>query len=248
MTRRLFVVGTDTAVGKTSVTAALLGHARAAGLRALPFKPAASGGDDPERLLAAASLEPALLPRIAPLRYDAPLAPGVAENAAAFTGPPADPPQGPSARTPTNALIAQILADLSSLEAEQAAELTIVEGAGGWHVPMPGATWQPQWVKAFAAPVILVGRLGLGTINHTLLTAAALERAGVDTLGFILSATQPQPQKNDPSTRDNPAILARACALPLLGILEHNAAAISFTTGAAARIFGPPSSTNSAKR
>lgn len=233
MPRRIFIVGTDTEVGKTRVAAALLRRARAAGLRALPFKPAASGGDDPEQLLEAAALEPELLARIAPLRYDAPLAPGIAEDRRPFVDPPRAADEVAALADRGAAQIAAIAGELAALEAELRPDLTIIEGAGGWHVPMPGGTWLPAWLDALDAAVVVVGRLGLGTINHTLLTVDALRRAGHRPLGFILSTTI---AADDPSARDNPRIIARASGLPLLGILAHGAAALDLCDGAWTRI------------
>ena len=235
MPRRIFIVGTDTEAGKTRVAAALLRRARAAGLGVLPFKPAASGGDDPERLLAAAGLGRELLARVAPLRYEAPLAPGIAEERRPFVDPPRGAPEDAALADRGAAQIAAIADALAALEAERRPDLTVIEGAGGWHVPMPGGTWLPAWLDALAAEVIVVGRLGLGTINHTLLTIDALRRAGHRPLGFILSATV---AADDPSTRDNPRIIARASGLPLLGILGHGAAALDLCEGAWTRIAG----------
>ena len=90
MTTRVYVLGTDTGVGKTAVTCALLRHACASGLTALPFKPVASGppgpAADPERLLRAADLASSELEAICPLRYSKPIAPGLAEHRAHFLG------------------------------------------------------------------------------------------------------------------------------------------------------------------
>ncbi|MEZ4380410.1 MAG: dethiobiotin synthase [Nannocystaceae bacterium] len=234
MPRRIFLVGTDTEAGKTAVAAALLRHARGAGARVLPFKPAASGGDDPERLVAAAGLDPELLPRIAPLRYDPPLAPGIAADRLAFVAP-ARGPEAAAIAARGAAQIAAVAAGLAALEAELRPTLTIIEGAGGWHVPMPGGTWLPAWVDALDAAVVVVGRLGLGTINHTLLTIDALRGAGHSPLGFILSATV---AADDPSTRDNPEIIAQARGLPLLGLLARDAATIELRDGAWERLLG----------
>lgn len=238
MTRRLFLVGTDTSVGKTAVATALLRRARVEGLRVLPFKPASSSGDDPERLLAAAALDPTLLDRIAPLRYEAPLAPGIAEDPRPFIGDleTGEPPSTTSEHSAKNGdLLARTTADLRTLEIDLHAELTIIEGAGGLHVPMPGATWLPQWIEAFAAPVVIVGRLGLGTINHTILTAEALDRSGHRAIGFVLSATDAE---GDPSTVHNPLIIAHRSGLPCLGILGYGADSVDLRADAWARLLG----------
>lgn len=226
--RRIFLVGTDTGVGKTAVAAAILREARARGLVALPFKPAASAGDDPERLCAAAGLDGAWAARIAPLRYGPPLAPGVADDPRPFVAGVVDPGRA-------EAVLSDMSQRLASIESERSPRLTVIEGAGGLLVPMPGGTWLPAWIDALAAEVIVVGRLGLGTINHTLLTLEALRRRGRAALGFVLSATTAGP---DPSTADNPAILERAGGVPCLGVLGHDASAIDLRPGGWARIVG----------
>lgn len=213
MTSRIFLVGTDTGCGKTTVAAALLRCARGHGIRAMPFKPAASGGDDPEVLAHAAALPAAMLPRICPHRFAAPLAPGIADDPSRFAGP--------SIRSGDAAPLEVALDALDALEAELRPELTIIEGAGGWWTPMPGGTWQPTWAKAMRATPVVVGRTGLGTINHTLLTIDAVRAAGLRPPGFFLSRVSPAA---DPSEVHNPGVIAAADDLPCLGVLPfgHN--------------------------
>ncbi len=210
---RIFVVGTDTEVGKTAVTAALLHTAVARDLRAIPFKPAQSGDDEPsdiERLLRAAGLPQRELDHACPLRYAEPLAPGLAEDPAAFTTPaPRPPDRGPLAR---------VSAALDAWEARYSPTLTLVEGAGGLHVPMPGATWQPTWIQTLSPRTLVVGRAGLGTINHTVATIEGLAALGRPPLGFILSQTTPEP---DLSVKDNAATISVATRVPHLGTLPH---------------------------
>ena len=182
---RLFLVGTDTDCGKTAVTCALLRSARARGLTPLPYKPAASGPEgprsDPARLLRAAEISELELPLLCPLRYEAPLAPGIADARARFLDRDAPPPdRAPLMRT---------LAALENAELRHRPDVTLIEGAGGLHVPMPGGTWLADWITALAATPIIVGRLGLGTINHTLLTIDALRALGHRPRGFLLSQT-----------------------------------------------------------
>lgn len=209
---RIFVVGTDTGVGKTAVTAALLCTARARGMKVVPFKPAQSGGDQPsdvERLLTAAGLSLDAVPEACPLRYALPVAPGMAEDRAAFVV---------GASEPSREVLARSAAALEAWEARHQPALTLVEGAGGLHVPMPGGTWQPAWIVALAPWTLVVGRAGLGTINHCLATIAGLRAVGRPPLGFVLSQTQVE---DDPSVADNAAVIARASGVPHLGTLPH---------------------------
>lgn len=217
MTRRFFIVGTDTGVGKTCVTAALLRAASEAGLKATAFKPAMSGpaadDDDLERLRLAAS-PPLSRDEICSFTYALPVAPGIAENPAPFTGDPPDPQRAQSA-------VDQALRDLETLENKHQPDLSFIEGAGGLRVPMPGGAWLDAWLPAFDAPVVVVGRAGLGTLNHTLLTIEALERRELPIAGFVLSHTVASDPRApaDPSLVDNLAVLEANCRYPCLGVL-----------------------------
>lgn len=223
MTRRpplLVVAGTDTDVGKTHVACAILSALRDLGLRPLPFKPAESGLDvqepnetDSARLARAADLPEDLADRIAPYRYGPPLAPGIAEDPHRFL-PGAPPPDRRPMRHACDALV--------DLVASFTPDAVVVELAGGLHVPMPGGTWQTAWIDALADDprlgdlhVLVVGRLGLGTLNHTRSTIDALRSLGHDPIGFLLSAAEDP----DPSASTNAAVLAHATACPHLASL-----------------------------
>lgn len=222
-TMRIFVVGTDTGVGKTAVTAALLHTARARGLKVAPFKPAQSGGDRPsdaERLLLAAGLPIEELTAACPLRYEPPLAPGLADDPAPFLDAARE-PDGARAQRPAQAglsALARSAAALDDWEARLRPSLTLIEGAGGLHVPMPGGTWQTAWIVALAPWTIVVGRAGLGTINHCLSTIAGLRALGRPPLGFLLSQTSTAP---DVSVADNGTVIASASGVPHLGTLPY---------------------------
>lgn len=210
---RIFVVGTDTGVGKTAVVSALLYSARdRTDLRFVPFKPAQSGDDSPsdtERLLAAAGLDASNLQAACPLRYDPPLAPGLADDPAKFLDPTAK----------TSTTVPPVVVDaLREWEAKTEATVTLIEGAGGLHVPMPGGTWLASWITALTSYTLIVGRAGLGTINHTLATIEGLRAIGRPALGFMLNHTQTSP---DPSVNDNATVIAAASGVPHLGTLPH---------------------------
>ena len=213
--RRVFVLGTDTEVGKTTVTCALLRQAIAGGVRAIPFKPAQSGApgerSDTARLLEAAGLSVELEPQACPHRYDKPLAPGIAHDAKPFVAARETPPD-------PEPLLDAVRA-LRAWEADQQPQVTFVEGAGGFHVPMPGGTWQPEWITQLADSVIVVARTGLGTINHTLLTLDAAAQLGLPILGVYFSQTQDGP---DISAYANPIVIRFARELTNLGILKFD--------------------------
>lgn len=208
MTRRVFLVGTDTDCGKTTVACALLRAARTEGVKVLPFKPAASGPvdatGDPERLIAAAGLEGLTPAEICPLRSLRPVAPGLADGVEGFL-----------ARRDEGQL-ELACARLLALEQRVRPELTLIEGAGGLWVPMPGGSWLPAWISAMRAEVVVVGRLGLGTINHCLLSFAGLRALGIEPRGFILAQTRGE---GDPSMADNERVIAASSGVACLGVL-----------------------------
>ena len=224
MSQRIFILGTDTDVGKTITSCALLHALQERGHRALPFKPAASGPkdatSDTQQLIRSCRL-PLQAAEVTPLHFHESLAPGVAENPAPFLNHTAQAkPNGPPD------VLRQMEAHLSGLERRHRPTLTLIEGAGGLLVPMPGGSWQDQWIDCFKARILLVGRAGLGTINHTLLTIEALEKRGHNALGFILNHGA-QPQASSPQlAAQNASMITARTKLPHFGTLptlDHHA-------------------------
>ena len=214
MTRRVFIVGTDTEIGKTTVSVALLHAARSAGRSYLPFKPAVSGdlgpGSDHARLVRAAPHFGLSPEEITSYRFEPPIAPGLAEADHPFYEPPA---RRPNAAAPQKAL-----AQLEALERTHGPDLSLIEGAGGLHVPMPGGDWLPSWITALGATPVVVGRAGLGTLNHTILTVEALRTLELAPPAFILNARHPQTQATIDSNR---RVLEARLGIPCLGVLPH---------------------------
>ncbi|HBA83606.1 MAG TPA: dethiobiotin synthase [Verrucomicrobia bacterium] len=185
----LFITATDTGVGKTTFSAALLAQARAAGLDAVPMKPVQTGcerrGDrliapDLEFCLSAAALaatdeEKELM---CPYRFEPACSPHLA---AKLAGHPIQ--------------LDDIIAARRKLQ--QRHETLIVEGAGGVLAPIDEENFMIDLMKILNLPVVLVARSGLGTINHTLLTFQALRRARIEIRGIVLSDTH----------RDEPALI-----------------------------------------
>lgn len=167
---RYFVTGTDTGVGKTFVTCALAQLGVAAGKRVFAFKPIETGvtgaeGEDQTALcMAAGNWQQGTLRGL--YRFPLPAAPAVAAAAAAST----------------------IDLDLVlGTATEPTADVTLVEGAGGWRVPISGSVDMGGLAKRLGYPVILVARATLGTINHTLLSIEAIEGDGCSLAAVILS-------------------------------------------------------------
>jgi len=174
-----FVTGTDTDVGKTYVACAIARQARAQGHKIFAFKPIESGcvpgpdgqlvGADQE-LLAKAAGDWQQGPLRGLYRFALPAAPLVAAEAA---------------RTTID--LAQIVQTAHHGAADSLATLTLVEGAGGWRVPITEDADMSTLARALSLPVLVAARAGLGTINHTLLTMEAIHRDGLSVAGVVLS-------------------------------------------------------------
>ncbi len=170
----LFVTGTDTGVGKTVTGCALLAALGVAGLRTAAMKPVASGcrrtpqglrNDDAEALMAAAGVRHAY-DQVNPVALEPAVAPHLAAMDAGVT---VDVP----------ALVAQA----RRLEAD--ADLLLVEGAGGWRVPLGANSGFSDLARELGYPVVLVVAIRLGCINHALLTAEAVQRDGLALAGWV---------------------------------------------------------------
>jgi len=175
--RGYFVTATDTAVGKTVVTAGLASSLRARGLDVAVFKPVQSGAlaDDPAG-------DAALLGAECVYSFAAPLAPLVA---ARYEGETIE--------------LEPVLARARKLAGEH--ELLLVEGAGGLLVPLAPGLDLADLAVALGLPLIVVARAGLGTVNHTLLTIEAARTRGLSVAGIVLNG------ESDESTTDNAALI-----------------------------------------
>lgn len=204
-----FVTATDTNVGKTFVAAALIRWLNQQGLTTAGYKPAASGSSiDPNgrkswedvEALYHASGEKWPRDRICPQTFDLPLAPPFAARRAG--------------KTVDEATLIQGAQSFSG----QVSHL-IVEGAGGWLSPISDNWSNADLAAQLKFPVLLVARLGLGTINHTLLTLESIERRGLPILGIVLTESTHLPE--DISTTDNPTELAQRTPHPILAVIPH---------------------------
>lgn len=162
-----FVTGTDTAAGKTHVTGALTRALRAAGRDARAVKPIETGWDaetsDAARLAEASgrTVADTVLLRFALARSP--------RSAAEAEGRPID------------------LAAVADWCGGQTGEIVLVEGAGGWRVPLAEGRTIADLAATIGAPVIIAGRAGLGTINHTVLTIEAVRARGLRVVAAVLS-------------------------------------------------------------
>ena len=198
----IFVMGTDTGVGKTVVTASIALAARAQGRTVAPLKPAQTGRPpvgDAEFVAGLIDLDEPI-GAIRPYDLAAPLAPAVA---ASLEGVRLDP---------------RVVADAYAALATRY-DLVVVEAAGGALVPFSDGVDMAALASMLGLPVVVAARPGLGTLNHTLLTLEALHRRGLTVLGVVISGYPDEPGLD---ALTNPSTLARLTPLPLLGAIAHD--------------------------
>jgi dethiobiotin synthetase len=199
-----FVTGTDTGVGKTLVSAALLAAQNARGAHAAGMKPVASGCEmtprglrnpDAEQLIGQSHGDPAY-DLVNPFALPEPVAPHLAAAAAGM-----------------DIRLDPCIAAFAALSTN--ADCVIVEGVGGWCVPLSTRLMQADLVRALRLPVILVVGLRLGCLNHALLSARAIAGDGVELIGWIGNRIDPAMQRVD----DNLATLRERLPAPCLGVI-----------------------------
>ncbi|HEX2052101.1 MAG TPA: dethiobiotin synthase [Actinomycetota bacterium] len=200
--RGLFVTGTDTAVGKTVVTAALAAAFRAEGIDTGVSKPVQSGNlaadpegdtqqlirlsgvDDPPERVNAYSLRAALAPLVAARQEGVDIEPE------------------------------RVLQSVRRLAAGH--DTVLVEGAGGFTVPLADGWTVADLAAALGLPVLIVGRPGLGTVNHTTLTVMAVRSAGLQVAGVILNG---HVDEDDHSRHSNAALITEVTGVQVLGVI-----------------------------
>lgn len=199
----LFIAGTDTGVGKTVVTAGIAAYLRDKGMNCGVMKPVESGclsgaKDSDSYYLKRMSGCSDDLDLINTYGFEPPLAPGVAAAEEGIT-----------------IEFDAIAEGLHRLELIH--PWVLVEGAGGLLVPLSEDKTLVDLIAFLGLPVLLVGRLGLGTINHTLLSLSYLESCRIPVVGVVLNSLT---AKHDPSARFNPHTLSQFSSVPHWGTLE----------------------------
>lgn len=197
-----FVTGTDTGVGKTLVAAALLRAFAAAGKPCVGMKPVAAGAEggrwpDVEALRAASSVQ-APRAQVNPYAFEAAIAPHIAAELA-----------GREIR------MAEILAAHAALA--RLAEVVIVEGAGGFVIPLNARETSADLARALGAPVILVVGMRLGCLNHALLTRRAIAASGLPFAGWVANCVQPDME----ALERNVDTLRQRLDAPMLARVPH---------------------------
>jgi len=206
----LFVTGTDTEIGKSLAASALVFAYAALGLRAAAMKPIAAGAvrrdgrlinDDVEQLAAASNL---VLPLelTTPYLFEEPAAPHIV---AAAAGVRFD--------------IAHIVACYAQVAA--AADVVVVEGVGGFRVPLDDRLDTADLAVALGLPVVLVVGVRLGCINHALLSAAAIHASGLRLAGWIANCVDPLMTHRDANIATLELRFARDYRMSLLGVVPY---------------------------
>jgi dethiobiotin synthetase len=193
-----FVTGTDTGVGKTLVAAALLHRLRQGHARVVGMKPVSAGGDEDVIALRDASTIDAPRALVNPYALAAPVSPHIA-----------------AARDDVVIELPKIVAAFDTLRSQ--ADAVVVEGAGGFRVPLSDTLDGADLAVALGLPVVLVVGLRLGCLNHALLSAEAIRARGLALAGWVANRIDPQMPEQDA----NLGFLARHLDAPCLADLPH---------------------------
>lgn len=204
----LFITGTDTGVGKTLIACALLRTYAARGLRAIGMKPVAAGAtrmngvlinEDVEQLIAAANVS---APRewVNPYCFEPPIAPHIAASE-------------------EKKLIKIKSLQNIALRLLMLGEVLVVEGAGGFCVPLNDDETSADLACALNFPVVLVVGMRLGCLNHALLTAEAIRARGLTLAGWVANHIDANMAHPD----DNVAALQARLHAPLIARVAHSA-------------------------
>ena len=209
MTKGLFITGTDTDVGKTSVAVTILQQCVSLGIHCRAYKPVASGTQfgpsDIDRLWSASG-NVGTHDEVCPQSFQLPVAP---EQAAAAEGRQVD-----------DDLLRQ------GLQPHMLAELVLIEGAGGLFSPLSHQTLNVDLARDFQIPVVLVDSSRLGAIGRTLTAVTAAESVGLTVSAVVLSQSESGNQGGDTTrggdkTPESPDVLAQTAQAELQRRLPH---------------------------
>jgi dethiobiotin synthetase len=229
LSKGIFITGTDTGVGKTIVSAAIIRALIKKGIRVGAMKPVETGCKKSEDRSENESLIPSdgmflkemaemddSIDLVTPIRFENPLAPMVASEMELGVQSYESGAQGLKK-------IFDAYAELSNKY-----DFMIVEGVGGLLVPItklqtPNLELKTYFVidlvKDLKLPVVVVARPTLGTINHTLLTVNYSLKEGLDVIGVIIN--HHNPPTGDIAEKTNPDVLKELCPVPVIGILPY---------------------------
>ena len=202
-----FITGTDTEVGKTFVTSALLKAFEKEGYSTLGLKPVSAGCEVTEDglrnedalMLQAASSEKAAYETINPVAYEPAIAPHIA------------------AMEKGKLLSASGLEGFVRGAMLKPAKVKLIEGAGGWFTPLSYRETLADLVKRLNVPVILVVGMRLGCINHALLTVSAIEGSGLNLVGWVANRVDAEMDRYE----ENVETLKQMINAPCLGEVPY---------------------------
>jgi dethiobiotin synthetase len=203
---RLFLTGTDTNVGKTYVTSLIVRALRAAGRDAVGMKAISCGDRGDAKALHAASGGGVPIDELNPVWFNTTVAPIVASQL--------------ESRTVDFDRVFKAFDKLCA-----AHECVIVEGLGGWRVPIEGTFSVSDLAAKFALPVVVVAANRLGAINHTLLTVESVRSHGLDCAGIILN--RPALGEHDTASSTNRRVLEKLAGAPILYEIAHGQEALT---------------------
>jgi dethiobiotin synthetase len=194
-----FVTGTDTGVGKTHTVVQLLRLLRASGLRCAGMKPICCGDRQDAQLLLASGSEGLTMDELNPVWLKTPAAPFAA------------------------ALVEQVEIDIPRIldvfvDLERRFDCVVVEGVGGWLVPIRADYFVSDLAAAMKLPVLVIAQNRLGCLNHSLLTVRSVQARGLKCAGLVMN--EPPAQK-DIAVSTNVDILRRILEVPIVpGLTE----------------------------
>ena len=206
MNKGYFITGTDTNVGKTSTTIALMHYFQQQGKTVVGMKPVAAGcyvkngqlkNDDALLIQENASLQ-IDYELINPYAYQLPISP----HLAGINNP---------------VVLANVVEKFATLK--ELAEIVLIEGAGGWHCPLNNHEDISDLAEALALPVILVVAIRLGCINHAKLSYVAIQNSNVSCVGWIAVCLDPHMLYRDETLES----IRTNLSVPLLGVIPYSA-------------------------
>jgi dethiobiotin synthetase len=215
----VFITGTDTDAGKTYVAVALLQGLKALGHRTVAQKPVAAGvneaGFNTDALqLQQHATESLSYQQVNPYCLDDAVAPHLAAAKAGLCIEPV--------------VLTTYLQQLKNTKAD----IALVEGAGGWLLPLGDNSTMADWVKQQQLPVLLVVGMKLGCLNHALLTVREIEHSGLKLLGWVANCIDPDMAYQ----QENIRYLQQKLTAPCLGVLPYQSEPQINTSLAAALI------------
>jgi dethiobiotin synthetase len=200
----VFITGTDTGAGKTTFAVWLLQRLQSLGVQCAGYKPICCGDREDARKLLAASACGLTIDEINPCWLKTPAAPLVAATAE------------------ERKIDLETLRD-GFLWLQERVEFVVVEGVGGWMVPITSNYFTNDFAADLGLPVIVVAPNRLGCLNHILLTVRGITAGGLNCAGIVLT---PVPKDEDAATATNAEVLRQCLKIPILGRFDCKRAAI----------------------